>query len=251
MKRTKPSPAQPNRRKLPDSLPDGRILGQKAEDFVPKHLRDKIPSAPDPKTRGRKRRQTHSINMMCRTRMPLFLTPDGEVIIEGHKQIRMKGLNQAKFNAILAGIESGMRINEAARLVGLRPDTIYAWLKRADKGEHPYTIIAGALKEAEARLEQQLLASIRDQGILRLEYDETTTEETTNEHGEVTTKTKTVTKTRWPQYMAAAWILERTRPEAYRSDRDINQTEQPDIAAEIEAMQAISDIRVNMVESEK
>ncbi len=231
------------RTKLPDILPDGRVLGAKTEDSVPEHLRHVIPKNKTPdELRPKTHRHIHAINMACRTRMPLAATPDGDISFES-KKLRLKGLNQAKFNALIAGLKSGMRIGEAAKLVGISQSTIQNWTRRGNAGEKNYVLITQALREAEAEAEKELLEAIRQAGTVRLEYEESIEERVVDEHGNESRKTIVKTKTKFPQFQAAAWILERTRPEVYRSDREIEGVDMVDIAQEIEAMKQISDVK--------
>lgn len=238
MKRTKPAKF--------DTLPDGRILGKKMEDAVPEQYRNIIPKPKKRPSNGPSeahKRTTQAINALCRTRMPLAMTRDGQIEID-NTRIRLKGLNQAKFNALICGIRSGMTIRDASRLCGIHEQTIQTWKRWGQLGKFPYDLILATLQQAEAELERDLMEAIRQAGTVRLTYEEETKEETTNEHGETTVKVRTAKKVRFPQWNAAAWILERTRPETYRSDREIAGVDEPDILADIEAMKQVSDITV-------
>lgn len=235
------------RTKFPDTTEDGRILGEKIGNYIPNELRDKIPSS-DASKRSKTRKATWAISQMCRTRMPLALSPDGEVEI-GEKKTKLRGINQAKFNALIAGLKTGMTKPAAAKLAGISHMALYNWLNRGEKGEMPYVYIAAAIKEAEAELELELMAQIKNAGIQTMSFKETTEEESTNEHGETTYKAKTVTKERLPTWNACAWILERTRPE-YRLSTDITEHNAPDIDAELEAMKNISAVRPKQEEEQ-
>ena len=240
------------RTKMPDSLLDGRILGKKMAEVVTPSIRKKLATVP--KT-GRKRSKlggwNHDINMLCRTRMPLALTPDGDIDLGETKKMRLKGMNQAKMTAIVAAIRSGMALYSAARIAGISNMTLRNWIKRGKAGEYPYTVMYGLLQEAETECERELLESIYRAGTKTEQYDETVTETIEGPDGGVTTKTRTVTKTRLPQYMASAWILERTRPHLYRSDREIMEQEDADVDADIKAMQDISDVGIDVMGGQK
>lgn len=227
------------RTKAPDTLPDGRVLGAKTADLVPKDMRDQVPES---KTRyGRARGAKKSISQMCRTRMPLSMTEDGEITTHRGK-IFLRGMNQGKFNALLAALKSGMTRKQAIRFIGIHPDTLRNWLNYADEGRWPYTLIIAGMEEAEAELEIELLEAIRQAGTERIKYKEQVVETIVNEHGETTTKSKVMTKVKWPQWNAAAWILERTRPDRYAADRNNDAEMELDITAEITAMRQISDM---------
>lgn len=232
MKRTKP----------PQTTADGRVLGVKTESLVAKELRRSVKETQRSESLiGKPRATVTRITRMCRTRMPLALTEDGEVTLAQHK-IRMNGMNQAKLNGLIAAIRTGMNKSQAFRFIGMSPNSYGVWQEKARKGLWPYTLFMAAIEEAELELEQELLNSIRVAGMERTKYREEVVETITDDHGQQTTKTKVVTKVKHPQWTASAWILERTRPERYRSDREIDAGSQVDIADDIRAMKEISDI---------
>lgn len=62
---------------------------------------------------------------------------------------------------IVSLISAGNYIRTACVAVGIDEDTYFRWLKRAKKGEKPYTDFAEAIKKAEAAAEVLYLNRIR------------------------------------------------------------------------------------------
>lgn len=208
MKRTR---APAGAKKCKDMTEDGRPLGPLCSSLVPDEYKDMIPDkAPSHKSRAQN--QYRRIQEMTRTRLPLALQDDGDVETAGQK-FRMRGLNQARFNALYAALSEGMTITGACQFAGIVYESYRTWMKKGSEGHYPYTVLYAALKEAEAALERKLINAIITAGTEKEVYTETTYEHGIDEHGLETEKTKTVEKTLHPKWQAAAWMLERTRPE--------------------------------------
>lgn len=225
LKQVKQSPKYTNKKQkteqnTPDTTDDGRVLGVPTVNYIPEQFQDVIPKGQG-KTKKHVKSEwhAHQINQMTRTLMPLSITEDGEVETHG-KKFRLNGINQAKFNAIFAGIRTGLSMTAACSLAGIHYTTLKAWLQRGERGESPYSVVCAILKDAEAECERMLLEAIIIAGTKKDTYQETTKETNVDEHGLVSTKSKTVTKVMHPRWQAAAWALERTRP-AYRLTTEI------------------------------
>lgn len=115
------------------------------------------------------------------------------------------------YPALLTALRSGMSRTAACQTVGLAPSTLKGWFRKAEQGEEPYVRLVLALLHAETLAHQELLTAIRTAGVRgsqrRLE------EEKVLPDGSVQTTVKTIED--GPDWRAAAFLLERTRPEHY------------------------------------
>jgi hypothetical protein len=110
-------------------------------------------------------------------------------------------------------IGKGMSNANVANLVGIEPDTFYTWMRKGKEAinneefESPYARFVYRIKRARAAGEANLLGNIHDAAFGNAISE---TKEETNDEGYGKTVTKV--KRHWP---AAAWLLERTRPDLY------------------------------------
>lgn len=92
-------------------------------------------------------------------------------------------LDDLRAQAVINAVSEGLPRDTAARLARIAPSTLFDWLARGRDGESRFAEFAERVKEAEAQAEQKLIAVIREAAP--------------------------------KQWQAAAWLLERRRPEAY------------------------------------
>lgn len=229
IKRTRFPNADPNFKPQIERLLDGRLLGPKAEDFVPPEFRHAII---EPKTsrRGRKPKAANQAKAIVRQRMPLYLTEDGEVDHEKYK-FRIKGLNQARFNVFIAGMTLGMTRTGAARQAGIPQSSLEGWMRKGRDGREPYTYISGLIDAMEAELEERLILSLMEAATQGREWVERIVEReayedpATHEKCWRIVKVKETTKTRLPNPQYAAWLLERRFPDYRPPARNDSQGE--------------------------
>ncbi len=204
--------------KKPSTTKDGRVLGTKTVDLVPKNVQNIIhKESKDTQKRSpretQKRAQTRHLVDMTRNRMPLAFTEDGEVEYK-QKKFVLRGLNQAKFNAVYAGLSIGMTKQRACDLAGIHASTLNTWIAKGKEGyesgdkSNPYAVIYVAIKEAEATLERELMEAVQRAAKDSILYKEVVDEKKEDRFGK-SKSTKTATRVRTPQWQAAAWLLER------------------------------------------
>ena len=98
-------------------------------------------------------------------------------------------LDDLKAKRIVDAVAEGLPRDTAAKLARIAPSTLYSWLSRGEDGEAPYAELLERVKEAEAQGEQELVKRIRSASV--------------------------------ETWQAAAWLLERRRPEAYALRREV------------------------------
>ena len=212
----KPAPKSkvvlPKRQSKPTQ--NGRAKGRPVKDYVPEKLQKVIPEVKgltDTKPTKQDRRIT-KLNNIARTLTPVSLSPDGNVNYSGHK-FRLNGLNQAKFDYIIAGIRCGRKLVDILDSVGIDRSTYLLWRQKGENGISPYFHIIAAIKETEAEYETNLLAAITEGGTKAVEYVESVEEIVRDRDGKVVShKIKSQKKIKFPQWQAAAWLQERRNP---------------------------------------
>jgi hypothetical protein len=127
---------------------------------------------------------------------------------------RRAKLNNTTLRVITKGIAKGLTIAHSCSLAGISPHTYQQW-KRRGRDEHEkdgrYKHFITQIKRAEAHLQRRMLRVVRDAALKPFEWDEVKTVEYADGTGSETV----TTKTRPPQWTAAAWLLERKFPEEF------------------------------------
>lgn len=65
---------------------------------------------------------------------------------------------------LLEAVEAGNYLETACDLAGLSKQTVYAWIKRGEEGEEPFSTLSNALKRGQARAEAAEVAKVRKAG---------------------------------------------------------------------------------------
>ena len=115
-------------------------------------------------------------------------------------------LNTEVTNAICQALRAGNTRHDSAVYGGICETTFYEWLKKADEGKEPYTEFSEAVKKAEAD------AIVRNVAIIQKAANDGT-------------------------WQAAAWFLERRRPDDWGRDRNTNNNETDGIDKILEVTQ--------------
>lgn len=92
-------------------------------------------------------------------------------------------LDEVTAQRIVAAVAKGLPRDTAAKLAAISPRTLYQWLARGRDGEEPFAQFSQRVKRAEAESEEEMVSRVRE-----------------------------ASKTTW---QAAAWWLERRRPERW------------------------------------
>jgi transposase len=92
-------------------------------------------------------------------------------------------LDDVTAQRIVAAVAKGLPRDTAAKLAAIAPRTLYGWLARGRDGEEPYSQFLHRVKRAEAESEEEMVSRVRE-----------------------------ASKASW---QAAAWWLERRRPERW------------------------------------
>lgn len=220
-------------------------------DLIPKSLRNILPGLSDieekNKYRPKERRRIARMNAMTRTFAPLGLTEDGEIKHQKHK-FHCKGLNQARFNALVGALRLGATIKVACDLAGIHQSTYCNWMRWGAEGKKPYTYVYLAFRQAEAELNMELLDGIKKAGLEDEDYCEVTLERN-KFTGEVQVK-RIQSKRRTKQWNAAAWLLERSNPD-YRLNNDaIGGAEEQTLDEDLYMIDALSSGRATKIEKD-
>lgn len=137
---------------------------------------------------------------------------------------RPSGLTAGVQAAIVAAVRSGMPISRAGLAMGIEETTVNEWMQRGE-GRHPrrpstpeYAAFASEVRKAEADNEAEKLAVITKAGQGGIVLSKRTI---TFRDGRVVEE-ETLSK---PEWQAAAWYLERTKPDTYakRERMDLRQ----------------------------
>lgn len=107
---------------------------------------------------------------------------------------RPSKLDDLTAKRIIDAVGRGLPRDTSAKLARISPSTLYDWLARGRNGEEPYAEFLERVKAAEAKGEDELVAIVR-----------AAAKDTDERRG---------------QWQAAAWLLERRRPEAYALKRE-------------------------------
>lgn len=138
------------------------------------------------------------------------------------------GLDEQTHATIIRALRLGLRLTEAAILAGVTDRTVRGWRRRG-RQEHdgPYCRFAFDARRALAEWELACLSVIREAAHGR---EATTTKLVTRSDGAVERTTETQLIRHW---QAAAWMLERRRPDKYarRWVKDDTDTKPPRVIA--------------------
>ena len=238
MKRTKNEKTHNSmtRTKYPTHTADGRKLGKPFKDMVPEHMRNVIPEsnyiANGRKQRTKEEKQKGMAHCMTRKLapaggipIPMAMQEDDDIKGPNESNFRLKGLNQARFNALIGALRRGATVSMACQLAGIQQCTYNEWIRKGQEGRFPYTFVAQSIKEAIAELQTVLVDRIIAAGLQHETYEEVTRERVVDPetHESKLVVTKTVTKLIPRKWQANAWYMERANPD-FRLNR------QPEVA---------------------
>lgn len=91
--------------------------------------------------------------------------------------------------AIVKAVRGGNYITTSAEMSGISKATLFAWMQRGARGEHPFAELFDAVKKARAEAKAAALGTIL--------------------------RAAAGSATQPPQWQAAAWFLERTSPDEF------------------------------------
>lgn len=154
---------------------------------------------------------------------------------------RPSGLTPEIQSLILKAIKSGMPNIKAAELVGISEQTFYTWKRRGENEKSgPYFRFVEELKKADAEFIKTTLDKINKvaRGGLRV----LETKETYDKQGKLVEKVSTTKKT-LPNWLPAAWLLERKFPELFSRNRiNVNEDVVDQLADTIHSLTEITEV---------
>lgn len=204
-------------------------------DLIPLKYRNILPEPEDNLKKYSMRGENH-LNRRISTQMarrfaPLGLTKDNPIKDYKNHKFRCRGLNQARFNALIGAKRLGLTDQLACDLAGIDVTTLYTWIRKGEKGISPYCFVSLAYKEALAELAVELMAAVKKAGTQDDNFNEILLERD-RFSGQMVLK-RVQNKTKPKDWKAGAWLLERLLPEFKlnyeKPSKEDNQSQQEDL----------------------